>query len=159
MQRQSVTRSRSFMREPPATIAPPMHVLIILKRWKLNTTHSSPKCHWRSGTTSILVRLSLGKYQEQVLKAPEAKVPVEIRNLNQKGLRHLELHHQLAFLGSKVYFGHKAVDRSPPDLKAHRLIYQLPLQEIVVQEPNGLSTTVFEKIDSSMVRFGQALSK
>lgn len=109
--------------------------------------------------SSILVRLGVGKYQEQVMNDPEVKVPVTLRDLNQKGLQRLELHHQLAFLGTKIYIGHKAVDRSAPDLKVHRMIGQLPLEEIVVQDPNGLSAQVVEKIDASMVRFGQALSR
>lgn len=108
---------------------------------------------------SILVRLGVGKYQEQVMNNQEVKVPGTLRDLNQKGLQRLDLHHQLAFLGPKIYIGHKAVDRSHPEAKAHRLIAQLPLEEIVVPDPNDLSAKVVEKIEASTIRFGQALSK
>lgn len=108
---------------------------------------------------SILVRLSVGKYLEQVLNNPEEKVPNSIRELHSRGLQRLEFHHQVAFVGSKIYVGHKVVDRTPPEVKAHRLIGKLPLVEIVVPDLNKIGIAVLEKIDASMIQFGQNLSK
>lgn len=108
---------------------------------------------------SILVRLTVGKFAEEVKQNPEANIPNQLRNLRaQKHMDRLEIHHQLVFLGEKVFIGHKAVDRTGDDFKAHRLISQMPLSEVDLRETDQLGELVVTRIKSSMVHFGQALS-
>jgi hypothetical protein len=109
---------------------------------------------------SIVVRLAVGKFQEQVSYNPEVLVPENLRSLRaKKGIDRLELHHQLVFLGAKIYIGHKAVNRTGDELKAHRLINQTPLVEVDLSKEDQLGELVVTRIKSSMVHFGQALSK
>jgi hypothetical protein len=109
---------------------------------------------------SIVVRLAVGKFQEQVSYNPELLVPEKLRNLRApKGIDRLELHHQLVFFGEKVYIGHKAINRTGDDLKAHRLINQTPLVEVDLSKEDQLGELVVTRIKASMVHFGQALSR
>ncbi len=110
--------------------------------------------------SSILVRLAVGKFEEQVTSNPEVLVPEQIRSLGiRKGLRRLELHHQLVFIGEKAYISHKAVNRTGDDPKAHKLIGQIPLVEVDLRDPNKLGEIVVTNIKLSMVQFGQILGK
>ncbi len=109
---------------------------------------------------SILVRLAVGKFQEKVSYNQEMLVPEKLRSLRAaKGMDRIELHHQLVFLGEKVYIGHKAVNRTGDDLKAHQLITQTPLAEVDIRDPNLLGEMVVTNIKASMTHFSQVLSK
>lgn len=124
------------------------------------TANEKPEVWKTLFNASIVVRLAVGKYQEQVSYNPEVLVPETLRSLRaKKRIDRLELHHQLVFLGEKVYIGHKAVNRTGDDFKAHRLISQTPLVEVELRETDQLGELVVTRIKSSMVHFGQALSK
>lgn len=108
---------------------------------------------------AVLIRLVVGKIQEQIDLNPEPLVPESLRDLaSSAGVRSLELHHNIILFRDRVVLASIAVNRTAPDYKLHRPLLALAPVEIKLNgEQNELGKAVQWAVQQSIEEFGRQL--
>lgn len=109
--------------------------------------------------SAILIRLVVGKMQEQINLNPANIVPESLLELSSKsGIQALELHHHVILLRDRVILSSIAVNRTADDYKLHRAILQLPPSEIPLDKSNpDLGKAAQWAIEQAVSEFGRRL--
>ncbi len=109
--------------------------------------------------SAILIRLVVGKLQEQINLNPTPLVPESLQSLaSTTGVRAHELHHNVILFRDRVVLSSIAVNRTAPDYKMHRPVLTLPPVEITLDgERSDIGKAVQWAVQQSIEEFGRQL--
>ncbi len=109
--------------------------------------------------SAVLIRLVVGKLQEQIDLNPTPLIPDGLQSLaSTTGVRALEIHHNVIIFRDRVVLSSIAVNRTAPDYKLHRPILTLPPVEITLDgERSDLGKAVQWAVQQSIEEFGRQL--